>query len=151
MFKICDDNEWKFLLRFKEGSIKSIAQEFNILKELDGDSNRNCKWVNEIGYNQRKVNVIETAIYDDDGNKKSYVFLTNIRITERNVDEIVYFGRSRWKIENEGFNNQKTKRYNIGHANSLNYNAMKNHYLITQLADILRQLYENGVDKIRNL
>jgi len=63
----------------------------------------------------------------------------------------VSFGRSRWKIENEGFNNQKTKRFNIEHANSLNYNAMKNHYLITQLADILRQLYEKGVDKIRDL
>jgi len=28
---------------------------------------------------------------------------------------------------------------------------MKNHYLITQLADILRQLYEKGVAKIRDL
>ena len=28
---------------------------------------------------------------------------------------------------------------------------MKNHYLITQLADILRQLYEKGIDKIRDL
>lgn len=28
---------------------------------------------------------------------------------------------------------------------------MKNHYLITQLTDILRQLYEKGVDKIRDL
>ena len=39
----------------------------------------------------------------------------------------------------------------IEHANSLNNNAMKNHYLITQLTDILRQLYEKGVDKIRDL
>jgi hypothetical protein len=39
----------------------------------------------------------------------------------------------------------------IEHANSLNYNAMKNHYLITQLTDILRQLYEKGVDKMRDL
>ena len=28
---------------------------------------------------------------------------------------------------------------------------MKNHYLITQLADILRQLYEKGAEKIRDL
>ena len=74
-----------------------------------------------------------------------------IKITKRSSDEIIFFGRSRWKIENQGFNNQKTKRYNLEHANSMNYNAMKNHYLITQLADILRQLYENGVDKIRDL
>ena len=151
VFKICDDCQWKFLLRFKEGSIKSIAREFNILKELEGDRNKNCKWVNEIGYNERTVNVIETELEDDASDKRTYVFITNIRITGRNADEIVSFGRSRWKIENEGFNNQKTKKYNIEHANSLNYNAMKNHYLITQLADILRQLYEKGVDKIRDL
>jgi hypothetical protein len=63
----------------------------------------------------------------------------------------VYAGRSRWKIENQGFNNQKTKTYKIEHANSLNYNAMKNHYLLTQIADILRQLFEKGADKIRSL
>jgi hypothetical protein len=151
VFKMCDEYKWKFLLRFKEGSIKSIAREFNVLKELDGCRNKSCKWVNEIGYNQRTVNLIETEIENKDDEKKCYVFITNIRITKRNADEIVSFGRSRWKIENEGFNNQKTKKYNIEHANSLNYNAMKNHYLITQLVDILRQLYEKGVDKIRDL
>lgn len=151
VFKICDDNGWKFLLRFKEGSIKSVAREFNTIKDLECEKNGNCKWVNEIGYNERLLNVIEAVIEDKAKNNVTYVFITNIRITKRNADEIVCFGRSRWKIENEGFNNQKTKKYNIEHANSLNYNAMKNHYLITQLADILRQLYEKGVDKIRDL
>lgn len=46
---------------------------------------------------------------------------------------------------------EKNKKYHIEHANSLNYNAMKNHYLLTQLADILRQLYKKGVNKIRDL
>lgn len=151
VFKICDNNGWKFLLRFKEGSIKSVAREFDILKEFDECSNKNCNWVNEIGYNQRTLNIIETVIDDAAGNLKRYVFLTNIKITQKNADEMVRFGRSRWKIENQGFNNQKTKRYDIEHANSLNYNAMKNHYLITQLADILRQLYEKGAEKIRDL
>ena len=50
-------------------------------------------------------------------------------------------GRGRWKIENEGFNNQKTGLYRIEHLNSRNSNAMKNHYLLTQIADILMQLY----------
>jgi hypothetical protein len=151
VFKICDDYKWEFLIRFKEGSIKSVAKEFSILKELDAARYNNCKWVNEISYNQRTLNLIEAEIEDDADKIINYVFLTSIRITERNSSEIVSFGRSRWKIENEGFNNQKTKKYKIEHANSLNYNAMKNHYLITQLADILRQLYEKGVDKIREL
>ena len=39
----------------------------------------------------------------------------------------------------------------ITHANSLDYNAMKNHYLITQIADILMQLYENGDKGVKEL
>jgi hypothetical protein len=150
VFKICDKNNWSFLLRFKEGSIKSIAAEFNALKLIDGKSNEKCVWVRDIEYNQRVVNLIETEIVVDD-KKISFVFITNIRITTKNADYIVYAGRSRWKIENQGFNNQKTKTYKIEHANSLNYNAMKNHYLITQIADILRQLFEKGADKIKSL
>lgn len=151
VFEICTNNKWKYLIRFKEGRIKSIAEEFNILKEVDGERNEDCTWINDITYNQRLVNLIETEIEDKDHNKKRFVFITDIKITRRNADKIMYFGRSRWKIENKGFNNQKTKRYNIEHANSLDYNAMKNHYLITQLVDILRQLYENGADTIKDL
>ena len=44
-------------------------------------------------------------------------------------------------IENEGFNNQKNGLYRIEHLNSKNSNAMKNHYLLTQISDILMQLY----------
>jgi hypothetical protein len=150
VFKICDKNKWQFLLRFKEGSIKSIAEEFNALKLIDSEKNEKCVWVRDVAYNQRTVNLIETEIVVDE-KKTSFVFITNIPITKKNADYIVYAGRSRWKIENQGFNNQKTKTYIIEHANSLNYNAMKNHYLITQIADILRQLFEKGADKIKSL
>lgn len=160
VFEICNKNGWKYLMRFKEGRIKSVAEEFNVLKGTETKTNLNEKetmvstWINDIVYNQRTVNLIETEVEvntKDKKDKKYFVYITDIKITKRNSDEIIYFGRSRWKIENQGFNNQKTKRYNLEHANSKNYNAMKNHYLITQLADILRQLYEKGVDKIRDL
>ena len=150
VFEICDSNSWKYLIRFKEGRIKSIASEFNTIKEIEGMTGEKCAWTNGIAYNKRMVNLIETQI-DDGKEKRTYTFITDVKITKRNADEIVGGGRSRWKIENQGFNNQKTKRYNIEHVNSENYNAMKNHYLITQLADILRQLYEKGIDKIRDL
>ena len=45
------------------------------------------------------------------------------------------------KIENEGFNNQKNGIYDIEHLNSRDSNAMKNYYLITQIADIIMQIY----------
>ena len=152
VFEICTKNNWKYLFRFKEGSIKSVAAEFHTIKALEGEKSRTSTWVNDISYNDRTVNLVEAVEKSDDtGDKKIFVFITDIRITERNAHEIILSGRSRWKIENQGFNNQKTKKYHIEHANSLNYNAMKNHYLITQIADILRQLYENGANRIKDL
>ncbi len=60
-------------------------------------------------------------------------------------------GRGRWKIENEGFHMHKNIRYDIQHVNSENYNAMKCRYLLTQIADILLQLYERGNAGLREL
>ena len=79
----------------------------------------------------------------ENGKEKQVCFLwvTNLKITERNLEELISAGRRRWKIENEGFNNQKNGIYKIEHLNSRNTNAMKNHYLLTQIADILMQLY----------
>ena len=70
-----------------------------------------------------------------------FQWLTNLKITEENAFELACTGRKRWQIENEGFNTQKNLRYDLEHANSQDANALKNHYLITQIADIFRQLY----------
>jgi len=47
----------------------------------------------------------------------------------------------RWKIENEGFNNQKNSGYNVEHKFSrTNANAIKNYYQLLQIADLINQL-----------
>ena len=47
----------------------------------------------------------------------------------------------RWKIENEGFNNQKNGGYNLQHKFSrTSFNASKNYYQLLQIADIINQL-----------
>ena len=51
-------------------------------------------------------------------------------------------GRNRWKIENQGFNRQKHWQGNIEHACSFDERAQKNHYLMEQIADFIKQLYE---------
>ena len=164
ILEICKKNNWKYLLRFKEGRIKTVAKEFDTLSKYNGESTDSCIWVNDIEYKKNTVNIIEAemdvAIDGEEPSKMNinkkekkvtFLFMTNINITTKNADKIVEAGRSRWKIENEGFNDQKNNKYKIKHANSLNYNAMKNHYLITQIADILRQLFEKGFEKIRSL
>ena len=80
---------------------------------------------------------------DKNGKKQIIRFrwITSLGLTKRNIEEMILSGRGRWKIENEGFNNQKNGIYRIEHLNSKNSNAMKNHYLLTQISDILMQLY----------
>ena len=80
-----------------------------------------------------------------------FSWITNIELTKRNLEEMIITGRGRWKIENEGFNNQKNGVYRIEHLNSRNSNAMKNHYLLTQIADILMQLYLSWNPYIKEL
>ena len=71
-----------------------------------------------------------------------FAWITNIEITNKNAQKLVKAGRSRWKIENQGFNRQKRWQGNIEHACSWNERAQKNHYLMEQISDFMKQLYE---------
>ena len=108
-------------------------------------------WVNGIEYKKYPVHVLELKIERDGKKYKEFRWLSSMEIKEEKAEEFVETGRKRWLIENEGFNIQKNHRYMITHANSLDYNAMKNHYLITQIADILMQMYENGDKGVKEL
>jgi len=124
-----------------------VAAEFHLLKEREI---QNCKsgvkWVNEISYNKRTVNVEEFIMQE-----RRFQWITNLEITKKKAELFAITGRKRWKIENEGFNIQKNHRYDITHTNSRNYNAMKNHYLLVQIADIILQLYEKAIPIIKEL
>lgn len=87
------------------------------------------------------MNVYEYR-YERPGEKEvCFQWITDIVLTKGNLEEMTEAGRGRWKIENEGFNAQKNGIYDIEHLNSRNSNAMKNHYLLTQIADLVMQIY----------
>ena len=79
------------------------------------------------------------------------MWITSFKITEKNKKELVYYGRQRWKIENEGFNMQKNGTFDIEHIYSINYNAMKAHYFFIQFAHTIRQLLEKGLKYVKEL
>ena len=62
--------------------------------------------------------------------------------SKNNAEKIVRAGHNRWKIENQGFNRQEHSQGNIEHACSFHERAQKNHYLMEQTADFIKQLYE---------
>lgn len=151
IFTLCNENKWKYIFTFKEGRTKSLWTEFEELKSLENNNDdKGCSWINEMEYKENAVNVLEAILIEKEKEKK-FTFITNISITKNNAIRILYGGRSRWKIENEGFNNQKNIKNNIEHLCSKDYNAMKNHYLLVQIADMIRQLFECGYELIRSL
>ena len=109
------------------------------------------RWVNGLEYRRHPIHVLELKIERGGKKHQEFTWLGSIEIDDSVAEEMTETGRKRWLIENEGFNIQKNHRYMITHANSLDYNAMKNHYLITQIADILMQMYENGDRGIKEL
>lgn len=140
---ICRANNWDFIIRYKTGSIPSITEEYGKISEK-GTAGQ-AEFVNDIDYNGRPVNMLrywEERVEKGKRVRTEFQWLTNIRITKNNALKIVETGRKRWKIENEGFNRQKNWQGDITHACSHNANAMKNHYLMTQIADMVKQLYE---------
>jgi hypothetical protein len=63
-----------------------------------------------------RVNWVELTITTEGGEILYHnSFVSNHKITDKNVESTVLCGRSRWKIENENNNTLKTKGYNLEH------------------------------------
>ena len=140
---ICRENGWGFIIRYKTGSIPGITEEYEKIPEREVSGH--AEFVNGIDYNGKPVNMMrfwEEKLVKGETVRTEFQWLTDIGITKKNAEKIAAAGRKRWKIENEGFNRQKNWQGDITHACSHDATAMKNHYLMTQTADMVKQLYE---------
>lgn len=165
---ICKEYDWNYLLRCKEGRQKNLILDYRYViengeygekKKILRAEKGTAKYVNHVEEITGKTFTANIFEYEYEQinkrtNKKNTVkfqWITDIELTNRNIEEMVKCGRKRWKIENEGFNTQKNILYKIEHLNSKNPNAMKNHYLLTQITDILMQLYLAGTKVLKEL
>lgn len=155
VLQICKEYNWDYIIRYKEGSASSIAEEYRALPEKE-TVGTDIEYQNQISYYDFDVNLIyyrETRMVKGEEKTTEFAWITSIGITKNNAKKIVRAGRNRWKIENQGFNRQKHWQGNIEHACSFNERAQKNHYLMEQIADFMKQLYEyfflkkNGIKK----
>ena len=146
-FRECGKKEWKYLLRFKEGSIPSVYRKYASLKLLQGKRQEEKTaqgkiwhdYVTGIDYGGFSVNMIE---YGGTDKKYTFYFITDLPVSNKNVKSMVIWGRRRWAIENRGFNAQKKHGFNLEHLYSKNYNAMKCHYLLIQIGHMIAQIID---------
>lgn len=161
-FKRCKEKNWRYILRYKEGSIPTIGAEYRELKRLEKNYQEHVtengkEWhdyVTDIDYNGYKVNLAEYGESKkkicQKGKKKGKIkiiqkelwFLTDLPVSRKNVAKLIKRGRMRWKIENEGFQTQKKQGYNLEHQYSRNYQAFKNHYYLIQIGHMIGQFME---------
>lgn len=156
IMQLCRNYDWEYLFTQKDTRQKLLDESFEWIKSGDGAEKKNglceekgnacyANHVEEVAGKKEVMNVFEYEYETEDKEGKKHTtrfqWVSSIELTKRNIEEMILAGRGRWKIENEGFNNQKNGLYRIEHLNSKNSNAMKNHYLLTQISDILMQLY----------
>ena len=146
-FRACGEKKWKFLLRYKEGSIPSVYQKYESLKLLQGNRQEEKTaqrkfwhdYVTGIDYEGVLVNLIE---YGESDKPYPFYFLTDLPVSNRNVKTMTIWGRRRWAIENRGFNAQKNHGFNLEHLYSKDYNAMKCHYFLIQIGHMIAQILD---------
>lgn len=144
ILKICEENKWDYIIRYKEGAAPSIAKEYRELPEKE-NVGKEIEFQNGVLFQDTEVNLIyyrEKKKCNGEEKETEFAWITNIQITKERAKKIINTGRNRWKIENQGFNRQKHWQGNIEHACSWNERAQKNHYLMEQIADFMKQLYE---------
>lgn len=122
VFERClKENKWHILLRYKEGSIPSIAEEYRSIaemgeaEELDREIAReyprkgmvkethHIEWVPEIDYRGYKLTLLALEIEVNsektgETERKMFQWLTDLRITGKNAGEFARVGRGRWQI-----------------------------------------------------
>ena len=154
VFKLLAQCKHQFICNFKRGSIPTLYNEaielFKFVPENKlnlrttvgdkGEVSQTIRWLDNLQYKGMTLGFVRCEELDKHGKLSVYVWLTSFAITKQNVQEIARAGRMRWKIENEGFNEQKNG-YEMEHfCNCNDFNVMLCLYLILQIAHMFMQL-----------
>ena len=121
IFKLLLNAKHQFICNFKSGSIPTLYNEamellkFNpgnklTVKIMTGKKNyvrQTLRWLDNLEYKGMTLGFVLCEETDQNGDVKIFVWLTSFKVTKKNVQEIARAGRMRWKIENEGFKEQK--------------------------------------------
>jgi hypothetical protein len=153
VFNICRRNSWDFITVLKPARIPTLYKNAlgkrkkypqNKLIIESKNETETISWVQNIQYREHKLHVIfsqKTVIVNGKKIITYNTWVTNIRPKPANVGAMVKKGgRQRWKIENQGFKEQKCDGYELEHLYGEDSNAWKNYYQLLQIAHMISQL-----------
>lgn len=105
-------NDLKYLFEFYKASKKGEV------KTSDENKETGLFYTNKLPLNDKnsdvEVNVLECFEKTKKGNKH-FCWITDLELSDKNVEIIAKGGRARWRIENETFNTLKNQGYQFEH------------------------------------
>jgi hypothetical protein len=164
-FTCCEQYGWKYLITLQDGDLPSVHRDFEALRPLAPDNRlrftpssypptpQEFHWMNDLTYVDTQqcphtlavINCRESRRVEGQPKVTQFRWVCNFNVTSHNVLVLAnHGGRLRWKIENEGFNVQKTGGYALEHAFTQNPTAAKVFYFLLQIAHLLSQLMLHG-------
>ena len=164
----CKEHKMDYILRYKDTVMTTINEEFKVIEKTVIE---NYEYVNfiEFGSGTKKTegqtNIIKYICPPKQTVKNSskpidtaiitggteFTYITSLKITNANYAEIVLFGRRRWKIENQGFKDQKSRVLNIEHCYTFDNDGTKVNYYFIQIAHALLTILYYGSAIIKQL
>ena len=137
--KICRKNNWQEIIVIKEGRIQTLFREALLKKDdspentleitIDKKVKQKLSWVHYLKYGDTYVHVIiceEQKTEKAGTTTKTWVWISSFIPDKHNIRTLVNKGgRQRWKIENQGFKEQKREDYRLEHLYCENPNAWK--------------------------
>jgi Transposase DDE domain len=167
---ICQENQWKYIITLQDGSLPALQDCLGDDPPTPHNSfeyQPQCKvknthiaqqfyWVEDLlhkkhvlHYLQCKETITNTSTAAT--TTVNFVRITNLPTRKQTVKQLAAAGRLRWKIENEGFNEQKNNGYNMEHLYSRkSLDALQNYFQCMQIAHLVNQLLQH-TGKINDL
>ncbi len=154
VIRLIEAKRWKYIITFKEGSMKERFPEAVTLAKLQEANRLTChqpnviqefSWAEQLPLAEFTPNVLFCHETRQKEEPHQHVWLTNFHLCRHNVEKIAnQGGRLRWKIENEGFNTQKNNGYEMQHPYSKDANGFRVFYILLLMAHIIAQLILHG-------
>lgn len=153
----CECRGWKFITTFKEGSAPAFWTEARVLADLQASEHpprllkrpdrtqATFRWATGIPFGPYDLCAIWCDERSATGTERSFAWITNFSVR---ADHVVALadrgGRLRWKIENEGFREQKHGGFALEHVYCRKPVVAQSLYRLLQLAHLLQQLVWMG-------
>ncbi len=142
---VCEKYDWEYIIVFKDGSLPNLYEEAirQCIRHPENTlqtGTQTFTWAHNLCYEGHTFHAIFAKDLNDPQNG-NFAYITDVRPNSNNIEKLINKGgRKRWKIENEGFNSQKTGGYQLEHGYGRKNHAWKNYYFLLQLAHLLNQL-----------